>query len=194
MALIGTHAMFYAADTPAGALWETVLRSVAITPNLKAHVLPVHLRGFDIVEIRARRADLPLLVLGQPGLRCLYPDPDSLQAQAVATLLHQPDHRVTHPEAAQLHAELLAVGVPAMPVLSWPSRMHQASTAYLAYAPPMDDTWWEVVSPPIALDGPGAGHTLVATAIASSGFSWAPPLATTATPPASAMTGPRVGS
>lgn len=183
MALVGTHSMFYAADTAAGALWETVLRSVAVGPDLKAHVLPMHLRGYDIVQIQALRDDLPLLALGQPGLRALYPDPDSAAAQAVATLLHQPDHSVTHPEAQLLHAELQAVGIPDMPVLSWPSRMHHPSTAYLAYAEPMDRSWWQVVGPVISLDDPATGHPLVAAALASSGFTWATPLATTATTP-----------
>jgi len=191
MALVNTHSMFYAADTAAGALWETVLRSVAVGADLKAHVLPVHLRGYDIVQIQALRDDLPLLALGQPGLRTLYPDPDSAAAQAVATLLHQPDHSVTHPEAVQLHAELQAVGIPDMPVLSWPSRMHHTSTAYLAYKEPMDSSWWKVVGPAIPLDDPATGHPLVAAALASSGFTWATPLATTATtPPSVPGTGP----
>ncbi|WP_407502982.1 RES domain-containing protein [Xanthomonas euvesicatoria] len=183
MALVGTHSMFYAADTAAGALWETVLRSVAVGADLKAHVLPMHLRGYDIVQIQALRDDLPLLALGQPGLRTLYPDPDSDPAQAVATLLHQPHHDVTHPHAAELHAQLQAVGVADMPVLSWPSRMHHPSTAYLAYAPPMDSSWWQVIAPAISLDDPATGHPLVADALASSGYTWATPLATTATQP-----------
>lgn len=181
MALVGTHSMFYAADTAAGALWETVLRSVAVGADLKAHVLPMHLRGYDIVQIQALRDDLPLLALGQPGLRTLYPDPDSDPAQAVATLLHQPHHDVTHPHAAELHAQLQAVGVADMPVLSWPSRMHHPSTAYLAYAPPMDSSWWQVTAPAISLDDPATGHPVVADALASSGYTWATPLATTAT-------------
>ncbi|APO97724.1 MULTISPECIES: RES domain-containing protein [Xanthomonas] len=182
MALVGTHKMFYAADSAAGALWETVLRSVAVGTNLQAHVLPMHLQGYDIVQIQAKRSDLPLLALGQPGLRALYPKPDSAAAQAVATLLHQPDHSVTHPEAAQLHAELQAVGISDMPVLSWPSRMHHPSTAYLAYEKPMDSSWWQVVGSAISLDDPATGYPLVAAALASSGFTWAAPLATTATP------------
>ncbi|WP_372364211.1 RES domain-containing protein (plasmid) [Xanthomonas sp. NCPPB 3583] len=183
MALVGTHKMFYAADSAAGALWETVLRGVAVGANLQAHVLPMHLHGFDIVQIQAQRPDLPLLALGQPGLRALYHDPDSAAAQAVATLLHQPDHSVTHPEAVKLHSELQAVGIVDMPVLSWPSRMHHPSTAYLAYDEPMDSSWWQVVGPVISLDDPAIGYPLVAAALASSGFTWATPLATTATPP-----------
>ncbi|KLC04013.1 hypothetical protein XP420_15455 [Xanthomonas perforans] len=183
MALVRTHGMFYAADTAAGALWETVLRSVHVGPDLKAHVLPMHLHGYDIVQIQAQRSDLPLLALGQPGLRVLYPKPDSAAAQAVATLLQHPDHSVTHPEAVQLHAELQAVGIPDMPVLSWPSRMHHPSTAYLAYEEPMDSSWWQLVGPVISLDDPATGYPVVSAALASSGFTWATPLATTATPP-----------
>ncbi|MFA3747662.1 RES domain-containing protein [Xanthomonas perforans] len=191
MALVRTHGMFYAADTTAGALWETVLRSVHVGSDLKAHVLPMHLRGYDIVKIQAQRPDLPLLALGQPGLRALYHDPDSAAAQAVATLLHQPDHSVTHPEAVQLYAQLRAVGISDMPVLSWPSRMHHPSTAYLAYEKPMDSSWWQVVGPVISLDDPATGYPLVSAALASSGFTWATPLATTATaPPPVPGTGP----
>jgi hypothetical protein len=181
MALVGTHGMFYASDTAAGALWETVLRNVSVGADRNAHVLPMHLRGFNIVQIRALKPDLPLLSLGQPGLRALYADPDGDQAQAVATLLHQPHHALTHPEAAQLFAELQDVGVPEMPVLSWPSRMHHASTAYLAYSPPMDDSWWEKIGDEIELDDRETGYPIVAEALAGSGYTWATPLATRAT-------------
>ncbi|QRD62615.1 RES domain-containing protein (plasmid) [Xanthomonas citri pv. citri] len=181
MALVGTHAMFYAADTAAGALWETVLRSVYINARGAAQVLPAYLAGFDLVPIVALRDDLPLLPLGPPGIRRLFPNPNSPEAQAVATLLHQPIHELTHGEAAALHAELKAVGIPDMPVLSWPSRMHHTSTAYLAYAPKMDASWWQETGVATPLDSP-AGMALVDAALAQSGFHRAAALATSAIP------------
>ncbi len=55
----------------------------------------------------------------------------------------------------------------------------------------MDSSWWQVFGTVTQLDDPATGHPLVAAALASSGFTWATPLATTATLPRSLSgTGP----
>lgn len=176
MALVGTHAMFYAADTIDGALWESVLRNVHVNKG-QATILPAYLDGFSLISFRARRTDLPLLELGQPGLRRLFPDPDSRPAQAVADLLRDPVHKNTHADAQALHIDLATVGITEMPTLAWPSRMHNAGTVYLAYAPPMIEDWWEIDSLPIPLDTPGGGHPVIDEVLVRQGFTRALPIA-----------------
>lgn len=173
-ALRDTHAMLYAADSLAGALWETLLRYSQIRPGRVAEFDLSRLDGQVASRIRLRRADLPLLELGRPGLLSLFPDGDGPEVQAVNRLLTTPKHRGTHAEARRLFQDLQAVGVSDMPVLSWPSRQFPRSTVYLAYEPPMDDTWWEELGDPIALDDPDTGHKLLQRELADHGFTWKP--------------------
>lgn len=182
MALVDTHAMFYVADTLAGALWETVLRYIEPDEDRQVQIRPDLLKGMRAVQVRLKRDDVPLLELGQPGLRALFPI-DSAESVAVAAMLHDPLHANTHAEARQLHVELSNAGMTEMPVLSWPSRQLSTSTVYLAYEPPMDASWWEVAGPAIALDDALDGHPALHRELARHGFTWTP-LATTATPPA----------
>lgn len=174
LALRGTHAMLYAADSLAGALWETLLRHSQIQPGRIAEFDLSRLDGQVASRIRLRRDDLPLLELGRPGLLALFPDGNGPEVQAVNRLLATPKHRGTHAEARRLFQDLQAVGVSDMPVLSWPSRQFPRSTVYLAYEPPMDDTWWEELGDPIALDDPDTGHKLLQRELAAHGFTWKP--------------------
>lgn len=172
-ALVGTHAMFYAADSLSGALWEAMLRYAEVGHGRVARFPLFKLRGQVASRIRPRRADLPLLELGRPGILALFPDGDGPEVLAVNALLATPHHKDTHRDFRELHQDLQAVGVADMPVVSWPSRQFPKSTVYLAYAPPMDDTWWEVLDPPIALDSP-AGHALIEAELADHGFTFEP--------------------
>lgn len=180
-ALLRTHAMFYAADTLAGALWETVLRYVEPDANREVMLRPGLLTNMRAVPIRLLQHGVPLLELGQPGLRALFPA-DSDEAAAVAALLHDPVHARTHAEARQLHADLASFGISPMPMLSWPSRQLSTSNVYLAYAPPMLQSWWKVTGEAIALDDPDLGHAILQQELARHRYSWTP-LATSATPP-----------
>jgi hypothetical protein len=180
-ALPESHAMFYVADSLAGVLWETVLRDVEPDANGHVDIARGKLRDLRAVPLRLHRDDLPVLELGQPGLRRLFP-PGSPEAGAVAQLLHTPDHALTHPEARALSDALQAYGVPSMPMLSWPSRQLSTSTVYLAYAPPMEPDWWSVDDEPLALDDPRIGLPHLQAELARYGFTWTP-LATDATVP-----------
>lgn len=171
--LLGTHAMFYAADSLSGALWEAALRHVQVGRGRVARFPLFKLRGLVASRIRPIRTDIPLLELGRPGILSLFPDGDGPEVLAVNTLLANPKHAETHLEFRLLQQDLQAVGVSDMPVLSWPSRQFPRSTVYLAYAPPMDDSWWEVLDLPIALDSP-AGHALIEAELASHGFAFEP--------------------
>jgi hypothetical protein len=171
--------MFYLASDFAGALWEVVLRYVEPDDARNVRVDIATLAGMRAVRLRLRRDGVPQLELGQPGLRMLFAA-DSPESVAVASLIAAPDHRTTHAEAAQLREDLMRVGVGDMPVLAWPSRQHNPSTVYLAYAPPMAADWWELVDDPQPLDTP-AGHALIRAELERCGFHWVP-LETNATP------------
>ncbi len=176
-----TFGMFYAASDLSGALWETVLRYVLPNDDGSVRVDTTKLSGMRAVKLELLRRDVPLLELGQPGLRNLFA-PDSEESVAVANLIADPNHVVTHLEANALLYDLRAVGINEMPVLSWPSRQHSRSTVYLAYDPPMRAGWWRPLSPPVALDDSYVGYALIAHELGRCGFRWEP-LATTATPP-----------
>ena len=172
-ALVGTHGMFFAADSLSGALWEATLRYAAVGRGRVARFPLFKLRGMVASRIRATRSDIPLLELGRPGILSLFPDGDGPEVLAVNSLLVNPKHEETHPEFRQLEQDLQSVGVVEMPVVSWPSRQFPKSTVYLAYDPPMVDSWWEVLGPPIALDSP-AGLALIQDELASHGFTFEP--------------------
>lgn len=181
LALVGTHGMFYAADRLAGALWETVLREVEPDALRRVTISPGSLSGMRAVRLSLLRDDLPLLPLGQPQLRDLFPA-DSAEALEVATLLRDPKHSKTHPMARDIEAGLCNHGIAEMPVLSWPSRQFNEATVYLAYTPPMHESWWRVEDAPLELDDPSSGHSAVRDALADAGYAWVP-LATDATTP-----------
>jgi hypothetical protein len=89
--------MFYAASDLPGALWEVLLRHVAPDDQRHVHIDVAKLAGMRAVRLRLRHA-APVLELGQPGLRVLFPinSPESI---AVAALLAEPDTRATHARA-----------------------------------------------------------------------------------------------
>ena len=181
LALVGTHGMFYAADTLAGALWETVLRNVEPDPHRRVMISPGSLSGMRAVPVSLLRNDVNLLPLGQPELRELFPA-DSEEAREVAALLNDPNHSNTHGVARRIYEDLVRHGFTEMPVLSWPSRQLNSSTIYLAYSPPMDNSWWGVAGVPLELDDPKSGHAAVHETLRNHGFDWTP-LATDAAPP-----------
>lgn len=179
MALLGTHGMFYVADSLAGALWETLLRYVVPDKDRNVQVPVGKLRGQMAVELRLKNTNVPMLELGHPGLMALFPL-DSPEAQDIDRLLNDPNHGNTHGPARDLHDELKTRGFTEMPVLSWDSRQNRKKTAYLVYAPPMTSDWWTVVGKPIELDDPVHGYHLLQHELAQHGFHWTP-LATSAT-------------
>jgi hypothetical protein len=174
------YGMFYVANDLSGVLWETVLRYVVPDEDGRVRVDTTKLSGMRAIRLELVRRDVPMLELGQPGLRNLFPH-DSEESVAVAKLIAEPDHALTHPEIRALRYGLKSHGIEHMPVLSWPSRQHNGSRVYLAYQPPMREDWWRVSGPPVALDEPDPGYRLIAHELARCGFVWEP-CATTATP------------
>lgn len=120
-ALPGTHAMFYAADSLEGALWEALLRYTAIGRRGQCEFPTAKLKGQVVSRVRLTAVHSKLLPLSRPGLQHLFPDGDSAAVQAVKVLTTTPDHSCTHVEAAELHACLMNLTPPIkdMPMLSW---------------------------------------------------------------------------
>jgi len=183
LALVGgTHAMYYVSNTLAGALWESVLRDTLVRPDLTCDVQTWALRDCYAVQVRLLRTDTPRLALEHPLRRQLF-DLGSAEDLAVDHLLRTPIHSDTHSEAQQLVQDLAAAGITDLPMLSWSSRQHQASTVYLSYAPPMDSTDWDVVTgTEVPLDDPAHDYPAIRAEIKRCGFEW-PKLATAATLP-----------
>lgn len=173
LALTGTHGMLYAGDSLACALWETLLRNAAFGKDRKVIFDLDALQGWHATKIALQCDDVLLLELGNPGLRGLFPDGDSVEAVAVAHLLGTPSHGLTHKPARLLFDELTAAGLPEMPVLSWPSRQISTETVYLFYAPPMAKDWWVQTGPSQPL-GTAEGHALVEAEFAARGFTLDP--------------------
>ncbi|MDZ4326122.1 MAG: RES domain-containing protein [Pseudomonas sp.] len=172
----GAHAMYYFADTLAGALWEAVLRNVEPDEHGQVEISFEDLQHLRAVKIKVVADGIPLLDLTQPTMRRFGLLPDGKPWAVVQGWLQTPDHSATHEAAAALLANLKAVGCTEMPVLSWPSRQHSASRAFLAYAPPMSDHWWQEVEAPIRLDDPIHGHPKLRDELTACGFSWPVPL------------------
>ena len=173
LALVGTHDMLYAGDSLACALWETLLRNAEFGKGRKVIFDLDVLKGWSATKIALQRNDVLLLELGNPGLRALFPNNDSVEAVAVSHLLTTPKHKQTHQAAKRLRKELRAVGVSEMPALSWPSRQISTETVYLFYAPPMVEDWWVQASTPQALDTQ-LGYALIEAEFAARGFSLDP--------------------
>jgi len=183
LALIGgSHAMYYVSNTLAGALWESALRDTLVRPDLTCDVQTWALRDYYAVQVRLLRADVPRLALEHPLRRQLFAL-GSVEDLELDRLLRTPLHGETHGEAQQLVQDLAAAGVTDLPMLSWSSRQHQASTVYLSYAPPMAAMDWEVVAgTEIPLDDPANDYPAIRAELKRCGFEWTK-LATTATAP-----------
>jgi hypothetical protein len=161
--------MFYTATTLAGALWEVPLRDVEPEDRM-VFIQPEALKGLSVVTLELVQTDVPLMEISQPGLRALFPDRSGPESVEIARLRETEAYEETHEAAWELQSELIHAGHP-MPFLTWPSRMHNASTVYLGYQPPMEEAWWNVIDGPTDLDGP-EGHEFVRTVLAEAGYTW----------------------
>lgn len=174
-ALPGTHAMFYAADSLEGALWEALLRYTAIGRRGQCEFPTAKLKGQVVSRVRLTAVHSKLLPLSRPGLQHMFPDGDSPAVQAVKVLTTTPDHSCTHVEAAELHACLMNLTPPIkdMPMLSWKSRQFEDSTVYLSYHRHGAPSGWEKVGASQPLDTP-AGMALIQAALGRHKFEWTP--------------------
>ncbi len=174
-ALLGTHAMFYVSDSPAGALWEALLRHTRFGARGVCQVPVAKLKGQSLVQVRLVRDNVKVLRLSRPELLHLFPDGDGPEVEAISHLIATPDHTLTHPVARALLERLqgLTPPIPHMPMLSWKSRQFPDATVFLAYEPQVDATYWQLDGDPTPLDTP-RGRLLLREALARHGFHWSP--------------------
>ncbi|WP_099481484.1 RES domain-containing protein [Stenotrophomonas maltophilia] len=175
-ALPGKYAMYYAADSIEGALWEALLRYVVLGPKGKCDFPTAKLRNQVVSRVRLISPDDHRLIeLSRPGILHLFPNGNDPVHEVVKQLLVTPDHASTHAEAEALHEALSSLTPPvdAMPMLSWSSRQFEKSTVYLAYQPDGSPDVWQQIGPSKPLDVP-EGHQLIKEVLAKHKFDWVP--------------------
>lgn len=166
------RAMWYGAQFPTAAVWETLLRQV-IGDEQGGVVLPrKNFAGWRLTAMRNLR-EFQMLPLFSTSLRALATTPDARQTWLSWTQI--PDHPPTHAPANGLLAEADAAGVP-LDGLVWHS--HQAGS-YLRhpvvgvlYAPRASSA--DLVIDPameaVDLDDPVRGDALIAAALHEAGL------------------------
>lgn len=170
-----SHAMFYVADSPEGALWEALLRYTRFGANGRCEFPVAKLKDQQLVRVRLVSDRARVLVLSRPELLHLFPDGDSPEVEAVSQLVATHDHASTHSEAQELLDCLQSLTPPIahMPILRWKSRQFPDANVYLAYDPQVDESCWELVDDPTPLDT-SAGIAMIRAALQRHGFLWDP--------------------
>lgn len=174
-ALPGHYAMFYAADSLEGALWEALLRYVVLKPKGQCDLPTARLTGQVVSKVRLKAPGARLIQLSRPGLLHLFPDGDSAVHAEVKMLLTTPNHLGTHAEANALHECLKGLTPPIddMPMLSWQSRQFEKSTVYLSYHKKGAPHAWEQIGASQELDTP-EGYLMIRDVLLQHGFHWTP--------------------
>lgn len=158
--------MFYAANTPAGALFEALLRRATIYEGRQVYQSRSTLTGQCVSVVRLL-SPVELLALGLPDRKLIVVDAqrDARWRELITTA----DHGDTHVAAAAVAAQVAAAGR-VHSGLSWPSLQFPTSTVYLLYDPPFERDAW-MVEETIALDTP-AGEAFITQALADAGYAW----------------------
>ncbi|KZC39891.1 hypothetical protein RHOFW510R12_01205 [Rhodanobacter sp. FW510-R12] len=158
--------MFYAADTPAGALFEALFRNATVYPGRQLYLSRSRLEGYSLSVVHLVKS-IDLLPLGLPARKLIVVDPE--RTKRWLHLMSTPEHSETHAAAGAVAAQLAAAGQ-LHAGWSWPSLQFPSSTVYLLYDPPLDRAAW-VLQETIALDTP-AGEAFITDALASAGYAW----------------------
>jgi hypothetical protein len=114
----GAHSMFYAGDTPAAALWETVLRDAEVRHGY-VYTDPMHLKGMVLARLTLT-VDVPVVDLRTPYRREVV-DPNSTLDTRWDVWLKRPDHEATHQVTQRLMNQLSAAGHGTGAALRWHS-------------------------------------------------------------------------
>jgi hypothetical protein len=156
-------------DTPAAALWETVLREAAVRLGV-VYTDPSHLEGMALAQLRLT-VDVPIIDLRAPYRREVV-DANSALDTMWDVLLKRPDHEATHQTTEALMRQLAAAGHTTGAGLRWHSRQGGSDSVILLYAPPMKSEWWTYEEENLfRLDG-DRGRDQIARALASQGLGW----------------------
>jgi len=168
----GKHGMFYTGETPAVALWETVLRNASIVEGWVTTPRE-HLEGKMLARLELLTS-VDVLDLRPPHRRALVTAETYLEAEW-QHMLTTPDHASTHAFTARAMAQLAAAGHANGAAVRWYSRQAGDGVATLFYAPPMQNSWWKVDPAQIyALDSP-EGEKQICLALEPQGLRWSSP-------------------
>ncbi|MFP3637762.1 RES domain-containing protein [Paraburkholderia sp. SIMBA_054] len=168
----GNHAMFYAADTRAAALWETVLRYASVNRG-NVYTDRSHLKDKALVKLQLV-AKAEVLDLRTPHRRAIVTTDSDLDGQW-DLVLKDPVHKNTHHFTTRVMAQLAAAGYKDGVALRWHSRMSGAETATLFYEPPMKADWWTYKPEDIYLLDTPAGEEQIRQALAEQKLRWVGP-------------------
>lgn len=158
LSLPPNRGMFYAGDTSACTLWETVLRNLVVEDRQPQHVDPAIVEGRSIAQLRLIQ-DVPILDLRAPHFRHLSADPARHTEWQRLCVVPESDYAQTHAAAREL-----LMAAPRAAGLSWHSRQLAAHAAYVLYSPPLESSAVFDVASAIALDQP-QGWALVDDAL-----------------------------
>lgn len=169
--------MVYLSTTPAGALFETLLRRADWYSQQRLG-LPAHrLAGWRLSFLRLKRS-LQVIPVGLPDRQRIV-DPDSWRDARWRELISVADHGDTHAAAAAVYDQVVAGGH-AHTGLTWGSVQLPGTKIYLLYQPPFDPADW-IWAGTFDLDTPN-GQQLIANWLAAAGYTWVGDPATGVTP------------
>lgn len=162
------RAMVYFATTPAGALFEALLRADHCTwYGPKALGAPGWRFAGQCLSFATLRRPLPVLAVGLPDRARLVQTP--WREARWRELLSTGDHADTHAAAAALYDQVTASGRPHHG-LTWSSIQQPSASVYLLYQPPYDAGDW-IPEDTIALDTP-RGQQRIANWLKAAGYTW----------------------
>jgi len=159
--------MVYLSTTPAGALFEALLR--------QADWYGPKRLGLPAYPLARPRPSPPPLKRALAGLPVDLPDrqriadPGSWRDARWRELLSVDDHRDTHAAAAAVYDQVVAGG-DVHTGLTWGSVQQRGATIYLLYQPPFDPADWNHEDT-FELDTP-KGQQRIADWLAAAGYTW----------------------
>lgn len=165
----GSHGMYYAGDTAAAALWETVLRFATVATG-RVYTDRNSLQGMVLARLTLT-IDVPAIDLRPPYRRSVvdaHSDLDSMWDDVLKT----PHHEETHVVTSRLMHQVVSGGSAPGTALRWHSRQAGADSVILFFEPPMSSAWWShSSSDAFRLDGV-AGQEQIEIALAAQNLSW----------------------
>ncbi|MEX3791376.1 RES domain-containing protein [Paraburkholderia sp. BR14374] len=165
----GSHSMFYAGETPAASLWETVLRDAAVRDG-SVYTDPSHLEGMALARLTLI-TDVPVIDLRTPYRREIVDANTSLDSKW-DHWLKQPEHDATHHVTEQLMSQLAAAGHETGAALRWHSRQGGSDSVVLFFAPPMNPAWWIYEQAEVVRLDSDDGHAKISEALVRQGLCW----------------------
>lgn len=159
--------MVYLSTTPAGALFEALLREANWHGSKRVGLPDYRLRDQRLSLVRLKR-ELPVLSIDLPDRQRVV-DTDSWRDARWRELLSESAHGDTHAAAAAVYDQVVASGN-VHTGLTWGSLQLRGATIYLLYRPPFDPADWSHEDT-FELDTP-KGQQRIADWLAAAGYTW----------------------